>query len=302
MVENNATRMALVEALLNPRRVDQPGLGAPPATISPMMKDVPSTLDQLGVREYEPYDPPPVPPLSFSSQYRRDVPVPADSAGRLTHDMEGRPLGARYVSGLTEVNGSNVGLRREQLIDVIRRLGPGEITRSPLPLGTYGRAHHKDFAPTKVEIRANLRPELARKVEAHELGHVIDVIAKFIPIDNHRDQLRAIYNSLNNPHRTADGLDAAPGSLFVPLQRSRGYRGFFGERELMAEAIRAYLVDPNYIKTVAPGLAAAIRDAVNSNPRLAPIIQFNNLKFPTHAGLEQPPGQTQMGSAWDGLG
>jgi hypothetical protein len=34
-------------------------------------------------------------------------------------------------------------------------------------------------------------------------------------------------------------------------------------------------------------LAGAIRDAVNSNPILAPVIQFNNLKRPTHAGLEQ---------------
>jgi hypothetical protein len=64
-----------------------------------------------------------------------------------------------------------------------------------------------------------------------------------------------------------------------------------GDRELMAEAIRAYLADPNYIKTVAPELAGAIRDAVNSNRILAPVIQFNNLRLPTHAGLEQSPEQ-----------
>lgn len=65
----------------------------------------------------------------------------------------------------------------------------------------------------------------------------------------------------------------------------------------MAEAIRAYLVDPNYIKTVAPDLAAAIRDAVNSDPTLAPVIQFNNLRLPTHAELEHLPGQSQIGTS-----
>jgi hypothetical protein len=45
----------------------------------------------------------------------------------------------------------------------------------------------------------------------------------------------------------------------------------------MAEAIRAYLADPNYIKTVAPKTAAAIREAVNSNPRLSKILQFNTI-------------------------
>ena len=46
-------------------------------------------------------------------------------------------------------------------------------------------------------------------------------------------------------------------------------------REYIAEAIRAYLTNPNYLKTAAPRTAAAIRAAVNPNPRLNRIIQFN---------------------------
>ena len=45
----------------------------------------------------------------------------------------------------------------------------------------------------------------------------------------------------------------------------------------MAEAVRAYMADPNYLKTVAPRTAKAIRAAVNSHPRLRDIIQFNAL-------------------------
>ena len=44
----------------------------------------------------------------------------------------------------------------------------------------------------------------------------------------------------------------------------------------MAEAIRAYMADPNYIKTVAPQTAARIRQYVNSEPRLNHVIQFNS--------------------------
>ena len=46
-------------------------------------------------------------------------------------------------------------------------------------------------------------------------------------------------------------------------------RHFVGDdisREYVAEAIRAYMADPNYIKTVAPKTAARIREFVNSNP------------------------------------
>ena len=43
----------------------------------------------------------------------------------------------------------------------------------------------------------------------------------------------------------------------------------------MAEAIRGYAANPNYIKLKFPELAAAIRAAVNDHPILSKIIQFN---------------------------
>lgn len=48
-------------------------------------------------------------------------------------------------------------------------------------------------------------------------------------------------------------------------------------REYIAEASRAYMVDPNWLKTVAPKTAARIREYVNSHPELSKIIQFNSL-------------------------
>ena len=49
------------------------------------------------------------------------------------------------------------------------------------------------------------------------------------------------------------------------------------DREYIAEAVRAYMTDPNYMKTVAPNTAAAIRNAVNSNALISGTLQFNSL-------------------------
>jgi hypothetical protein len=67
-------------------------------------------------------------------------------------------------------------------------------------------------------------------------------------------------------------------------------------RELIAEAVRAYMSDPNYLKTVAPRTAARIREFVNSHPTLSKIIQFNSLAGLTAGGIDMespPPTQSE---------
>ena len=61
------------------------------------------------------------------------------------------------------------------------------------------------------------------------------------------------------------------------LPKDKGYSKPRVPFELVAEAIRAYLTNPNYFKTVAPNAAAAIRAMVNSHPELSKWIQFNSL-------------------------
>jgi hypothetical protein len=59
---------------------------------------------------------------------------------------------------------------------------------------------------------------------------------------------------------------------------SLGYTsGWESYRELIAEGLRAYLLNPNYMKTVAPKAAAYLRAAVNSNPRIMRVLQLNSL-------------------------
>jgi hypothetical protein len=100
-------------------------------------------------------------------------------------------------------------------------------------------------------------------------------------------ELRRVYNTLNNPERaTVPGTgrygprtgEAAKGRFYTP--EDMGYSGKDVPREYIAEALRAYMADPNYLKTVAPKTAATIRQFVNDNPRLNKIIQFNSDALP----------------------
>lgn len=124
-------------------------------------------------------------------------------------------------------------------------------------------------------------PEDAARVAAHEIAHGIDYLVREIPTEGIMKELRYVYNGLNNSdlitaRRYEPNVDPQSRSNlrnFGP--ESNGYRGSAVRDELIAEAIRAYAADPNYLKTVAPEAAARIREYVNSHPWVSKIIQFN---------------------------
>ena len=103
---------------------------------------------------------------------------------------------------------------------------------------------------------------------AHEVGHAIDALSDQIPTKGLEDELDFNYSAL----RTGEER-----KFVLSRPQDFGYKGEMVEREKIAEAIRAYLVDPNYLKTVAPKTAARIRQFVADSPDLANIIQFNGL-------------------------
>ena len=107
----------------------------------------------------------------------------------------------------------------------------------------------------------------------YELGQVVDEIVGGISVKGLLPELRGVFNTLNNPSRSLGGVDAAAGTLFTP--KDAGFKISEIRRVYIAEAIRAYLIDPNYLKTVAPNTAKAIRAAVNGHPKLSKILQFN---------------------------
>jgi hypothetical protein len=229
------------------------------------------------------YNPPVKPPRPFEADYPSGASV--DDAGRLTADMEGRPLGARYIAGRRV--GADLGGADEAL-------SPADISA----LGAEaGGAHPETVAPSEIrgaagELRRSIDPQtgsplwaikVARNLSqprsertiAHEAGHLFDELAGQIPTDDIKTELKQVYNTLNTGRERTSKLTGP---------QHFGYNSDSVDRELMAEAIRGYMADPNYLKTVAPKTAARIRNYVNSNPRLAPFIQFNSIGVPTGLG------------------
>lgn len=140
--------------------------------------------------------------------------------------------------------------------------------------GDAGRYRvERDRRSGKITDRAilydqSLNEQQAGRVIAHEFGHAIDDIADGIPTAGLNAELRQVYNTLNTGRERTRNLTGP---------QHFGYSGGDVPKELMAEAVRAYMADPNYLKTVAPETAKRIRSHVNSHPTLSKIIQFNAL-------------------------
>jgi hypothetical protein len=72
-------------------------------------------------------------------------------------------------------------------------------------------------------------------------------------------ELEGVYSTVNTGN---EGLRPAK------LPQDFGYPDSDAPAELVADAIRAYMINPNFFKEVAPNAAAAIRAMVNSHPQL----------------------------------
>jgi hypothetical protein len=241
----------------------------------------------LASRSARLYNTPDRPARRFGVDYPKGAQT--DGAGRLTNDIEGRPIqdGSR-VAGRRVVGGSDETLpSTETNFDVIATEATGGpaalVTQSDLGRDVGRTRFRRDTGrPTGVALSKNLPADKRLLVYGHEIGHVIDQLAGEIETKGLSRELKTVYDTLNNGNRS--GAEAAKsGGRTTPS--SQGYKGEAVPREFMAEAIRAYLENPNYLKTVAPKTAAKIRAAVNANPSVNKIIQFNMNGDPLPAAL-----------------
>ena len=217
------------------------------------------------------YDPRPVPERSFYDDY--PAAPRSNEKGRLEESIDGAKLNAPFVAGRRVLGGSDEGIKGRAAVDVARRLVEGnvrEVPGSALPRGDVGRyrkAAGESGPVREILYRDNLGEADVPRVVAHEAGHAIDELAANIPTDGIIKQLRQVYHDLATGQQGRTRHQTGPEHL--------GYATDTVPRELMAEAIRAYMTDPNYLKTVAPDVAKRIRQYVNENPRIARVIQFN---------------------------
>jgi hypothetical protein len=293
-IPSKYTDFAASMALPIPKFLPHPGAGraaAVPAEASALR----GGADSLESRSASIYNPPAKPPRPFEADYPSGA--PADVRGNLVRDIEGRNLTAENIVGRRTLGGADEALTPAELDAAAAAiLGnvPESVPASALPrnsVGAYRNARGPDGPQRRIAVLESLNEAARAKVAAHEFGHAIDDLAGEIDAEPLTDELRRVYNTLINPNRgTAPGTgrygpqtgEAARGRIYTP--EDAGYRGDDVSPEYMAEALRAYMADPNYLKTVAPRTAAAIRKFVNDNPRLNKIIQFNGVAAPVGAG------------------
>lgn len=233
------------------------------------------------------------PPRSYRP-FEADYPqgARADASGRLTHDIEGRGLQpSALVVGRRVLGGMDQGARPQEY-DALAAAIVGRAA-SLQPAKDMGRDFGRTLVnrytgqPTDIYLRSGLREDQLQKVYAHELAEALIARAGQMPTKGITDELKKIYNTLNNPNRSFGGAEAASwGKPTTP--EAYGYKGKDVQRESVAEAIRAYLDSPNYIKTEAPKTAAGIRKWFNAHPETSPIIQFNSIGAGLFAPLTFP--------------
>jgi hypothetical protein len=221
---------------------------------------------------------------------------PADATRRLTQDIEERPLTAPLITGRRYVGEPNRALSPAQIESVATRLTgkpPEGVPLSEFPPEAYGgywvERRFPDPSEKTIQYPTDVGEGERRRTIAHETGHAIEHaivgddawhrLGGLNHVDDEAD-LRRIYNDLHNPDRNQVGAKAyngpnqpLPPNIVSP--ETHGYVGHEIGRELFATALRAYMRAPNYIKSVAPRLAAALRATVNEHPTLSKIIQFN---------------------------
>lgn len=231
------------------------------------------------------YDPKPVDQRPFTDDYPQGTGQPDGS--RLLFDIEGRAISpTALVFGRRNAGGIDQGVARGDEFGIAHDLGAGtrlQARSGPLLRGAHGR-YIGGKNPLIVVDQALPEPKQAM-VAGHEVGHLLDdnVTMPFgaggsrIPTDGIKKELRSVYEPLNTPGNFKPGKGLQPKDFGYPAKEV--------DAEYMAEAIRAYMRDPNWIKTVAPNTAKRIREYVNSNPKLNQVVHFNALAPVGAAGL-----------------
>jgi hypothetical protein len=157
------------------------------------------------------YNPPAKPPRPFEADYPAGA--PADAAGMLTADIEGRPLIAKHVVGRRVRGGADEPLPQAQFDAVTeaaigkpaQNVAPGALPRRAV--GSYRLQPTPQGIDRNVLVANNLPPATAARVIAYEMGHMVDELSGTISAEGIDEALvigrsaRAHYARLNSSDR-----------------------------------------------------------------------------------------------------
>lgn len=199
---------------------------------------------------------------------------PNDGYGNLSVDRHGNPLVAKYIAGRRVVGGPDVPLSPQDVASMAEKATgryPEAVAAREIG-GDAGRyVVERNPRTNEVLNRAilydqKLDERTANRVVTHEFGHLLDEMLATVDISGLDKEVRTLYNDLNNPQ--------SYGKMWGP--ENAGYKTKEEvRRELVGEAFRAYIENPNYIKVVAPKTADRLSKKTNTHPVLKNIIQLN---------------------------
>lgn len=240
-------------------------------------------------------DPPTWPQRSFDVDYPAGA--KATPTGRLTHDIDGRPINPdAIVVGRRDMGGPDEAVAATQAqVDAVseRLLGtrPEAIARREIG-GDHGRFVRTSLPDGEtgynVLVARDLPDASKVQVSAHELGHGLDYFTagdRGISTKGHLNSFKNAYNDLNNPYehmrRKNPNKEIKKNFQVEPSS----YKAQDVPGEYVAEALGWYMRDPNSFKAFNPGLAAYLRAQVNTSPA-ASRVHLNSLAAP--AALAAP--------------
>ena len=237
--------------------------------------DLPSTAEYGSLQRSisAGYDPPKVPVRPYEADYPRGG--PGYDPSRPFTSPEGVVIAAPFVAGRRGYGAPDAGLLPGQSAELSRLLAgtvPEGVAARELPpraVGSLRITPGPDRTTRQILFDQSLSPAKADRVIAHEVGHLIDGASGLSLGAFPKRETAKVYSDLytGQAHRTRQ----LTGPQHV------GYKPSEVPGELIAESIRAYMMDPAYLKTVAPKTARLIREYVNTHPTLSKIIQFNTL-------------------------
>ena len=162
-LEGIASDLVNIAMLLGPQW--EAGLAARAARLLPAIaRRGMASAESLASKSPMIYNPPPKPLRPFEADYPHGA--PADATGRLTQDIEGRPLTARYIVGRSAAGAQDQAFPPEGFDDLARATTGHAAEAIPPHQTAFGRTtllplDSGRLKPTGIELRAGMRPDKA---------------------------------------------------------------------------------------------------------------------------------------------
>jgi hypothetical protein len=195
-------------------------------------------------------------------------------------------LDSSTVIGRKKFEGPDVPLLEENFHDFAKRLTdergglkevePREMKRPGSPAETD---FDKDGIPTDFRVLRTLSPRDKAVATTREFANAIAAWIRpfreydyFSPLS--RIEMRRVYNELGNPKRI-EGRPDKDARPFTPADR--GYSADEAPWEYLTEAVRGYLAEPGWLKSVAPDTAKTLRQIARDHFSFRKFLHLNGL-------------------------